>query len=244
MRLFYILSMTFNVMMVNGRPWTSLEFAIPNSPSNLGQHCSNLGKRFCVIGVYIRPFLPNLTTKPLMPFDRTYFDTVLKSFYNRVNFFSFHEHEYGGCCDYQKDTYLHEGRFTGITVEEYALMLIDFKEGENMKKLNWIKAHFTPKVCLNIISQVGFGSGELMTAGNFSTAMGFAFPFKYKQDNLIFSMSQLHFGHLTFAWFKQQFVCPDQPWLCNDDTPQNIRQNVSYDFNTFFNPFGSQLRDY
>ena len=45
----------------------------------------------------------------------------------------------GGCCDYQKDTYLHEGRFTGITVEEYALMLIDFKEGENMKKLNWIK---------------------------------------------------------------------------------------------------------
>ena len=106
------------------------------------------------------------------------------------------------------------------------------------------QAHFTPKVCLNIISQVGFGSGELKTAGNFSTAMGFAFPFKYKQDNLIFSMSQLHFGHLTFAWFKQQFVCPDQPWLCNDDTPQNIRQNVSYDFNTFFNPFGAQLRDY
>ncbi|XP_075261351.1 uncharacterized protein LOC142353047 isoform X2 [Convolutriloba macropyga] len=223
---------------MDGQCWSSLEFVLPSIQTKLGKHCMNLGKRFCLMGMYNRP---SHSDEKGPNYNRDRFDSMIGALYQRIHFFSFKDHEYGGCCDYQKETFLNEGWSKGISLEDYALSLTDFRSEIHYKKLNWVKAIFAPEVCLNVISQVGFGSGPLRTAGTFSTEMGFAFPFTYGQENIIFSVKDLQIGELTFSWFKEQFVCQEQPWLCQDlhttasmrharDQSENSLQSSNFSF--------------
>ena len=70
---------------------------------------------------------------------------------------------------------------------------------------------------MNVITEIGFGEGELRYGGDFAPDLSFAFQYRLDQQIVILSNSQLMDGYLTFAWFKANFICKDQPWICEGE---------------------------
>ena len=86
------------------------------------------------------------------------------------------------------------------------------------------QANFEPSICLNVILEIGFGSGALKIDGKVSKDIQFVFPIQYERETVIYSNSQLTSGSLNFRMWKRQFVCPDNPWLCLEQSERPSEQ--------------------
>ena len=103
-----------------------------------------------------------------------------------------------------------------LTPEEYIERLIDYSEDN--KDLNTIMAFYMPTCNVNVITKLGFGIGELKRLnhpGDERLQLSGA-PYMIKvgsewSPTIPFSNPE---DFVTFRWFKQNFICRVQPWIC------------------------------
>ncbi|XP_075241590.1 uncharacterized protein LOC142336566 [Convolutriloba macropyga] len=124
-----------------------------------------------------------------------------------------------GCCDSQIDKYETCGQEYGLSPFMYLEKLTNFNATD--KKLNHLQARFSRELCLNVITSVGFGSGELKRIGYFKRDSDFLIvnrePMNKFSNNL--NVHRISYkktsNKLTFNFFRNNFICNEQPWLCN-----------------------------
>ena len=125
-----------------------------------------------------------------------------------------------GCCHGQSSRYLSSG-FSKLllTPEEYIRKLTDYSEEQ--KQLNYIMAFYMPSCNANIVAKIGFGMGALkrqkLGGNNQSPVVGVPymlnvgsfwsprFPYENPEE------------FITFRWFKKNFICRENPWICRND---------------------------
>ncbi|XP_075263814.1 uncharacterized protein LOC142355585 [Convolutriloba macropyga] len=144
--------------------------------------------------------------------DRDEFWNFTINSYSRYNWFSFNDNDAGHCCYYQVSMYLLEGRSNGFTPAEYHEKITDFRSGSN-KQLNFIGVEYDPLLCINVISQVGFGIGDLFIDGANDHIPSFMIPRGRRESVFVFTRQSIEY-RLTFDWFKMNYICRDQPWIC------------------------------
>ena len=103
-----------------------------------------------------------------------------------------------------------------LTPEEYIERLTDYST-EN-KRLNYIKAYYEPNCHANIITKLGFGVGAIEKLNHFGDGrlqlVGAPFIVQMGSEwspRIPFSNPE---DFVTFRWFKQNFICRAQPWIC------------------------------
>ncbi|XP_063722097.1 uncharacterized protein LOC134848527 [Symsagittifera roscoffensis] len=212
--------------------WWSLSFIIPQPLSESGRNCSILKKNFCLRGYFTdspiatEPFLQTYySPSPKLNLFRAQeeFMSLIYPIFQTINFFSFSTKRFGHCCDYQRSIYTIYGYGNGHSPINYIKKLTDFST-KNRKHLTFIRANFEPSICLNVILEIGFGSGSLKIDGKVSKDIQFVFPIQYERETVIYSNSQLTSGSLNFRMWKRQFVCPDNPWLCLEQSERPSEQ--------------------
>ena len=126
----------------------------------------------------------------------------------------------GGCCKAQCDLYRRYG-FTKMIMPpvEYLSKMVNYTLDENNKRLNYIRAFYLPRCRANVVTKVGFGSGELLREDHpyiYSPYMpGVPYVLGHNKRNLTHSIP---YGNpadfLTFRWFRRNVICRGQPWIC------------------------------
>ena len=103
------------------------------------------------------------------------------------------------------------------TPRDYYERITDYTDG---KALNFIMAHYSPKCKANIIMELGFGKGKLTVSDHFTSfqperpglpyilKVGYQWTPKVPYENPE--------DFITFAWFKKNVMCADQPWICGE----------------------------
>ncbi|XP_075249705.1 uncharacterized protein LOC142342301 [Convolutriloba macropyga] len=201
--------------------WESLIFVLSDQNGNsLNRKCSQLSDYFCTFGHIAqggvrRHFWGGESSTHV-------FSIATANTYRSINWFSFDEHEFGGCCDYQQDFYKKQGRDRGLSPFEYHAKMMDFSS--QGKQLNYISVRSDEDACRNVISAIGFGSGRFsytredhrVNRETFHT-----FPQKWAGGVRMYNPFDLfnNSTHLEqvvdFDWFKRNFICYEQPWLCS-----------------------------
>ncbi|XP_063724137.1 uncharacterized protein LOC134851816 isoform X2 [Symsagittifera roscoffensis] len=175
------------------RNWSSLEFLVPGVPNNrLSQHCAEKSKRVS------------------RPEDYGRFRQLILPIYEAYNFFTF-SNTLGSCCKHQVLMYWRYGTRKGLSPEGYLKKLTDITDGG--RQLNWIKANYNETICLNVISQLGFGHGFLRIEGNFKRHSDFLLLLQEGKQTHMFSPNNVT-KVITFFWFKFNVICRARPWMC------------------------------
>lgn len=136
------------------------------------------------------------------------------------------EYENNDCCAYQSFVYFSLCRTKRISPSEFMSNLADYStEG---KELMVFEATYNETICLNIVHALHFGSG-LTTAPFASLYSRIKHEHPYAmvpQDGSevhIFTGVHFHTGtlnrayisnHITFEWFKQNYICKEHPDFC------------------------------
>merc|ERR1711894_337186 len=94
------------------------------------------------------------------------------------------------------------------------IKLMDFDLSDN-KQLVFVKVRFEQEVCMNVITQMGFGKGALKVTGGNKIGVNYMIPPIGR--NTIYTLKRPEFKEfLTFSWFRAKIVCLERPHLCND----------------------------
>ncbi|XP_075247717.1 uncharacterized protein LOC142340858 [Convolutriloba macropyga] len=124
------------------------------------------------------------------------------------------------CCQNQCDNYLIHGYGRMfLTPQEYIAKLTNYSE-EN-KTLNLIEAYFSFNCNQrrNIITKLGFGKGELVRTNypfrHMPQRYGYPYLLSSSNDSAYWFPYSNPGKRLTYWWFKNNFICKDQPWICN-----------------------------
>ncbi|XP_075258902.1 uncharacterized protein LOC142350827 [Convolutriloba macropyga] len=145
--------------------------------------------------------------------------------YRSLNWFNLNPRRYQNnqiCCAYQAAQYFMTGRPAGYSPEEYVSKLADFSDDN--KFLNSITVRYNQSQCVNIIERLTFGTPveQLVVLGFGNHPINFQRPFlmvpQDRSDIHVFDISQsTHEIHqrLTFAWFKDNYICKDHPDVCH-----------------------------
>ncbi|XP_075243991.1 uncharacterized protein LOC142338218 [Convolutriloba macropyga] len=197
--------------------WQSLRFQLPDDTHD-GRNCAKLSEHFCLKG-----FFRTRRTIYRSPFDgdQKNFVNLIGPIHRQINFFSSYHHRYGSCCAYQAQMYMKHGQSKGLSPRSYYDHLMDFS---SYRELNFVKANYNQTLCLNQITQIGFGNGKLVIYAqprkefaivNRNDGATYRFPYQVLKKRF------------TFDWFKRMFVCREQPWICaqfgpslNGNSPQ------------------------
>ncbi|XP_075256005.1 uncharacterized protein LOC142348517 [Convolutriloba macropyga] len=195
--------------------WQSLAFVIPNSKDNelVVSSCLHFSTRFCLLGYLL---YSKRTPRPPRREDFNNFARLIYPYYLKLNFFSFSSQyfpEHAACCRAQSGTYLDFGQKYGLSPKMYLDRLLDFSSKN--KHLNLVKATYDRNLCVNVISMVGFGQGNLEIIGDTQQAI-FIFPPSLADRGMVHFFSHNNIAaSLTFDWFKENVVCLEQRWICN-----------------------------
>ena len=145
---------------------------------------------------------------------RNYFQSIFR----KHNLFMFKD----GCCRKQYCHYYTFGYFKAMmTPKEYYEKITDYSE--TGKQLNFIMAYYSPDCFSNIITQLGFGIGDLrrtdqLPGGIFAQQPGAPYLLKvgYHWTPKIPYANPADF--ITITWFKKNIICVEQPWICGERT--------------------------
>merc|ERR1712062_566522 len=156
----------------------------------------------------------------------------VRSMHERHNFFL----GYPGCCQKQCDDYLTHGyERMFLSLPSYLNKLTDYSEKD--KILNYIEAYYDPLCHRNMILKVGFGRGALVRANHPSDEGGFiqqregysyllSYPYLNGLHANVFPYDNVQW-HLTYWWFKQNIICRDQEWICDQEYAGSHRGEAS-----------------
>ena len=152
---------------------------------------------------------------------------IFRPVVEKHNLFIFWE----GCClGYNFNYFSYGFRDALLTPKEYLEKLTDYSE--EGKTLNYILAYYLPDCETNVITKLGFGSGNLRRVDHryintpnqkpatpYQIKIGQEWSSKIPYDNPE--------DFLTFKWFKQNIMCLDQPWICREDEKQSAPPYVA-----------------
>ena len=163
----------------------------------------------------------------LKRFVREECDDLFESVYEDHNHFVVSE----GCCQGQYFYYFTYGfREALLTPMEYLTKLFDYSEED--KQLNYILSFYEPGCHANIITKIGFGIGELKrdNHGNGFRDERHGIPYLLKVgDNWTPRIPYENpIDFITFSWFKSNVMCPDQPWICQNQRNSSIKRVVEW----------------
>ncbi|XP_075243961.1 uncharacterized protein LOC142338201 [Convolutriloba macropyga] len=119
-----------------------------------------------------------------------------------------------GCCTYQTKLYVEYGQKNGLSPEEYLDKIFKFQRVGD-KKVVFLKVRFHRPTCMNVISQIGFGNGDLKIIGSRNGIKGkFAFPALGNSTAVPVFYGETIEAKLTFSWFIINILCLEKPELC------------------------------
>ena len=75
------------------------------------------------------------------------------------------------------------------------------------------------QLCVNIVTQVGFGIGQLKVVGDKRMTKPFAIPRLGGSTNIYVYEAGKVKKDLNFTWFMHFVICKDKPELCPDLPP-------------------------
>ena len=211
--------------------WSSQTFILPaeNAFDYAWQLCRKFSRIYCLNGFETTEDLPepaflsimNSENNGNMPYHYYWLEksayrtsqSQFMSMYTAHNFFTDH----GGCCFGQFHFYFVSGyRRMLITPNQYIEKITNYSDKN--KQLNAIWAFFEPECNVNVITKLGFGSGELK---RFDHGLSFhsgreGTPYQLRiGENWSPEVSYENPDHfITFRWFKLNVICLEQPWIC------------------------------
>ena len=154
---------------------------------------------------------------------------VFRPVFAQHNLFIFWE----GCCLGHNFNYFSYGfQDALLTPKEYLAKLTDYSEED--KKLNYILAYYLPDCDVNIISKLGFGSGNLKRlnhhfVGSSNHKIGRPYQIKAGDEWTPKIPYENPEDFVTFRWFKKNIMCLDQPWICrNDEKEQSSGSKIPH----------------
>ena len=112
-----------------------------------------------------------------------------------------------------------------MTPKEYYNRLTDYSE--EGKQLNYILAYYSILCDVNIILEIGFGSGDLQRVDHFNgeyiqrvgtpyiLKVGYHWTPEIPYDN--------PGDFVSFPWFKRNLMCLSRPWICGGKYPLKFK---------------------
>ncbi|XP_075255588.1 uncharacterized protein LOC142348209 isoform X1 [Convolutriloba macropyga] len=199
--------------------WEGHVFALPHnrSSSPLSKLCSQFSTRFCMTGYYVEG---KKYEREMDESDEFVFYSMLNGLYKELNWFSFSidvPEERGKCCTDQLKIYSKYGIRKGLTPLVFLAKSLNFSS--NGRQLNLIKAKYNKNLCVNVVTTVGFGLGRLQM--DITHNADFLLTPNTKGVLHFFSYRELR-DYLTFDWFKYNFICDEQNWVCEDYPPKIV----------------------
>ncbi|XP_075257546.1 uncharacterized protein LOC142349701 [Convolutriloba macropyga] len=149
--------------------------------------------------------------------DREEFERLIRPFYHELNWFSFRQQDSdGACCSYQVDSYIEYGQKYGLSPLEYFQKIFHI-ESIWTKHLVFIKVMWSRALCINVVTHIGYGKGELKIVGGRGVTKQFMITPGGEKGNHLRKK-------LTFEWFLVYCICVGKPRLCPDSVvnpPEN-----------------------
>ena len=98
------------------------------------------------------------------------------------------------------------------------ITLIIFKiMAQNPGILNLFQVFFDKSSCLNVLTKLNFGLGNLKISGG-ALERDYSLYVPGSSSVFLFPWQDLR-NLLTFDWFKLNVVCKEQPWICRSFPP-------------------------
>ncbi|XP_063728143.1 uncharacterized protein LOC134855529 isoform X2 [Symsagittifera roscoffensis] len=174
---------------------------------------------FCYIGFVIDS---RQTLRIPHSFDFAQFYQLIRPVHKRINWVSLSRRnafERGDCCHDQTEIYERFGQRKGVTPLEYFSNVTDFRS--RGKKLTLLQSVYNEELCVNIINLVGFGQGGFKLRGGHQEA-----PYVIRTNSSIdvFIRGTIQ-RNLSFDWFKSNFICRRQPWICEEFPVYSLLDN-------------------
>ncbi|XP_063729049.1 uncharacterized protein LOC134856706 [Symsagittifera roscoffensis] len=202
----------------DGPRWMSQQFVLPNFLSFFGLRCRQMNQMFCLSGVYFG--LDRVSDRLPRESDLRVIEMAVRPSYKLINWYPFlRQNPSDICCSFQKYIYQTQGQEKGVSPEEYLDLLFDFYAPED-KQVNWIQATYISKLCYNVITEIGFGPGQLKMSGEFYLNEQFVLPVEKGMGILKIPGNDIR-GAITFRWFRKHIICESQPWICTIDDPSD-----------------------
>ncbi|XP_075257610.1 uncharacterized protein LOC142349748 [Convolutriloba macropyga] len=188
--------------------WQSLIFIFPTPINVFGVRCQRYSKYACLFKYEY--FTPQSERENRRQDSRT-FEALIRHEYFKYNWFPL-THFRRTCCSFQRNIYKTYGQEMGVSPHGYYMRITDFTNG--IKLLNWVYAEYQEHLCSNLIVSVGFGQGDIILAGDVRSGYSFILPVFWASDFFIVPDGRFR-SFIRFSWFKEQFLCHEQPWMCN-----------------------------
>ncbi|XP_075256412.1 uncharacterized protein LOC142348796 [Convolutriloba macropyga] len=154
--------------------------------------------------------------------DLINFYIAIEPAYRSINWFALSQnllHEEGEeCCRYQVSVYRRYGQKLGLSPPVYFATILDFAGSD--KKLNLLTVKYIKNLCCNVITLIGFGKGTLSNHTFRHRAMTLLMDSEHKRFHFFDPDTIVQM--LTFDWFKYNYICHEQPWVC-DLYPVNLK---------------------
>ncbi|XP_075265056.1 uncharacterized protein LOC142357296, partial [Convolutriloba macropyga] len=197
--------------------WESLVFLLTTPLGPFGTLCSNYSNFYCLES-YQTTLVgqPDLGLTPAMMAQ--WFYDLIETRWRTINMISKQEGE--DCCEGQTAMYVQYGlRNMAWSPDEYLEKLMDYSN--HSMTLNYIQGRYYGPVCANIITEVGFGPGPIRRAADYEDREK---PYilisrEHNNDeptNLWSKQFDYDTPQMTFGWFKEQIMCREKPWLCEN----------------------------
>ncbi|XP_075257441.1 uncharacterized protein LOC142349626 isoform X2 [Convolutriloba macropyga] len=202
-----------------GEKRESLDFVLPDSNDPIGQQCSKFSDWFCLMGYWLN--YKQSDREPQQD-DREQFEQLVLPMFHKLNWYSFKPKDAanGGCCSYQANLYIEYGQKFGLSPLEYHDKIYNFaRTGFEIHNLVFLKARWSETLCMNVISQVGFGKGEFKLVGSKRMTKPFVIPPLGSKQRLHIVGGSMVKTELTFGWFLHYIICEGRPDLCPDQQP-------------------------
>ncbi|XP_075255891.1 uncharacterized protein LOC142348418 isoform X2 [Convolutriloba macropyga] len=204
---------------VHGYYKESYSFILPDKGSPLGRQCARYSNVYCFNGFNV-PELQN--GRFPMPGDAGMFASAVLPFYQRLNWFALNNPTgLVTCCEYQTNTYLEKGQRYGMSPVEYINAASNYSSDDMTLMEIW--ARYDYRLCVNVIQELTFARGYEERPALFGAMIAdanFVIPkaptSRGTEYAVTFAMNARQLTRiLTFDWFKNYFICSEQPWICS-----------------------------
>merc|ERR1712226_190559 len=194
-----------------------MNFVFPSYFETLGIWCKKYSHYFCLLGY--RTY-QNFTLREPLDDDIARFNLLIRPSYYEVNFYSFEVDDFfnGGCCESQIEVYQQFGQEWGMSPNEFFLKIVDLRNKTEGRDLIYLKSYWDGTICMNVVSQVGYGRGIFHNVGGRGLSHNFTLPpIGPDGDEVITFKGSEVLQRLSYEWFSANVICPERPRHCRPE---------------------------
>ncbi|XP_075258856.1 uncharacterized protein LOC142350786 [Convolutriloba macropyga] len=197
-------------------PFESLQFILADPMSKNGAICLQHSAFYCLHG-YI--FQQKQSSRPPQESDVPLMSSLLRSdnYYQLINWFDL-SNSSSSCCDAQLSKYQAQGQNYGLSPFMFLEKLTNYDVSG--KKLNRLSLRYSPELCLNVVTYVGFGSGKIQVTGLYNNSVDYLIVDRRPLPDFQNELQIIRISYkkpetqLTFEFFKTNVICKANPWIC------------------------------